>query len=405
MSKTVWIINQYASTIDTGMGGRSYYFGRELARKGHKVYLIASSFTHLLYEQPKVSEEFTFNTIEDNFSFLWVTMPKYNGAHDRRRVWNWFKFAFKLLKLPQVIKDTPDVIIYSSPSLIPFLSAERLARKTGSRLIWDIRDLWPLTLIELGNFSSKHPFIRIMQWVENKACRSSDFTISNWPYAIEYLKGKGVDSSRFLWLPNGFDMDEFQNTESLPSSLKNKLPKDKFIIGYAGTLGKANALNTLLDVAKLLKQQLNIHFVIVGDGTLRNWIKNKIKENQLDNITLIDSIHKKLIPSMLSNFDVCYVGFRKISLYRYGTSLNKISEYFMSSKPIIYSIDSPFKPVNDANAGFTVPAENPDAIVDAILKLKSMSILERNKMGQNGRKYALANHDYEKLAERLSDVL
>ena len=94
MSKTVWIINQYASTIDTGIGGRSYYIGRELARQGHKVYLIASSFTHLLYEQPKVSEEFTFNTIEDNFSFLWITMPKYNGAHDRRRVWNWFKFTF-----------------------------------------------------------------------------------------------------------------------------------------------------------------------------------------------------------------------------------------------------------------------------------------------------------------------
>mgnify|MGYP001170727409 FL=1 len=77
----------------------------------------------------------------------------------------------------------------------------------------------------------------------------------------------------------------------------------------------------------------------------------------------------------------------------------------MSSKPIIYSINSPFKPVNDANAGFTVPAENPDAIVDAILKLKSMSILERNKMGQNGRKYALENHDYGKLAKRLSDIL
>jgi glycosyltransferase involved in cell wall biosynthesis len=61
--------------------------------------------------------------------------------------------------------------------------------------------------------------------------------------------------------------------------------------------------------------------------------------------------------------------------------------------------------VSDANAGFTVPAEDPHAIVDAILKLKSMSIGERNKMGQNGRRYALENYDYEKLAKRLSDIL
>ena len=401
----IWIINQYASTLKTGIGGRSYYLGRELAKQGHKVYIIASSFTHLLREQPKVSEEFTIETIEDNFSFLWVRMPEYKGAHDKRRVWNWFKFSWKLLKLPQVIKDIPDDIIYSSPSLIPYLGAERLARRTGSKLIWDIRDLWPLTLIELGNFTRKHPFIRVMQWVENKACRTSDYVISTLPYAIEYLKEKGVDSSRFLWLPNGFDMEEFKSAELLSSNLINKLPKDKFIIGYTGTLGRANALNTILDVAKLLKHELGIHFVMVGNGTLRHWLENQIKENQLENITLIDPIHKKLIPSMLSYFDICYAGFRKTSLYRFGTSLNKLSEYFMSNRPIIFSIDSPFKPVNDANAGFTVPAEDPHAIVNAILKLKSMSISERNKMGQNGRKYALENHDYEKLAKRLSDVL
>ena len=401
----IWIINQYASTLETGWAGRTYYLGRELAKQGHKVYLVAPSFSHVLKEPPKVSEEFTIETIEDNFSFLWIRMPEYSGAHDRRRVLNWLKFAWKLLKLPKVIKDSPDDIIYSSPSLIPYLSAERLARKTGSRLIWDIRDLWPLTLIELRNFSRTHPFIRVMQWVENKACRTADFVVSNLPYAIEYLREKGVDSSRFLWLPNGFDMEEFENPELLSSNLKNQLPKDKFVIGYAGTLGRANALNTIVDAAILLKHQLGIHFVIVGGGTLSHWLENQIKENQLENITLIGPIHKKLIPSMLSYFDVCYAGFRKISLYRFGTSLNKLSEYFMSNKPILYSIDSPFKPVNDANAGFTVPAEDPHAIVDAILKLKSMSISERNKMGENGRKYALENHDYEKLAKKLSDLL
>ena len=401
----IWIINQYASTLETGWGGRTFYLGRELARQGHKVLLIAPSFSHVLRKKPEVSKEFTIESIEDNFSFMWVRTLEYSNSRDRKRVWTWFTFAWKLLKLPKLIDERPDTIIYSSPSLIPYLSVERLARKTRSRLIWDIRDLWPLTLVELGTFSKMHPFIMFMQWIENKACRNSDFVVSNLPYAIDYLKSKGVDSSKFLWLPNGFDFEEFNNIKLLPSNLKNQIPKNKFIVGYAGTLGMSNALRTIFDAANLLRYKDKIHFVIVGDGAEKNWFEEQIRLYQLENITLIGSINKKLIPSMLSYFDACYVGFRKISLYRYGTSLNKISEYFMSSKPIIYSINSPFKPVNDANAGFTVPAEDPHAVVDAILLLLNMPVSERHKMGENGRKYALENHDYAKLAKQLSGIL
>ena len=186
------IINQYASTLKTGIGGRSYYLGRELARQGHKVYLVASSFTHLLREQPKVSEEFTIETIEDNFSFLWVRMPEYTGAHHKKRVWNWFSFSFKLTKLHKVIEQKPDVVVASSPSPFVFLGAQWLAKKYKAKLAFEVRDIWPLTLIELGEYSSNNLFIRLMQWVEDKAYRDSDIVISNLNNAAEHMVMRGM---------------------------------------------------------------------------------------------------------------------------------------------------------------------------------------------------------------------
>ena len=132
------------------MGGRHYYFAKELARQGHKVYLIAAGFTHLLRMPPALKNEFTIQPILDNCNFVWIKVPEYSDAHNKKRVFNWFDFAWKLLKLPRVISDKPDAILYSSPSLIPFLRAQRLAKKFNAKLAFEVRDIWPLTLMELG---------------------------------------------------------------------------------------------------------------------------------------------------------------------------------------------------------------------------------------------------------------
>lgn len=404
-TKTFWLINQYASTPETGMGGRHYYLAKELAKQGHKVYLIAAGYTHLLRKSPCLEKGGDVQNIEEGFDFVWIKMPEYGDAHDKKRVFNWFKFGWKLLKLPGVISDKPDAILYSSPSLIPFLGANRLAKRLGAKLVWDIRDIWPLTLTELGGMSKYHPFIILHQIIEDFASKRSDFIISNWPYAIKHLVTRGADESKFMWLPNGFYSDEFINPEPLSEIVRRMIPKNKFVIGYAGTLGKANAIQSILDTAVLMKDMDSIHFVLVGGGKLEGEINQFVDNNQLSNITLIPPIPKLQIPSMLSNFDVCYVGFNNSPLYEFGNSLNKLPEYLMSGRPILYSINSTFKPVDDAKCGFTVPAEDPKAIAEAILLLKNLSLDERQKMGQNGRIYALHNYDYAKLAIKLATVL
>ena len=401
--KKIWIISQYSSTPETGIGGRHYYLARELARQGHEVHLVAASYTHLLRSCPDVDDKYHVTEV-DGFKVVWVKTPVYSNANSFRRILNWFLFSRRLGGLPKVIAGCPDTIIYSSPSLVPYLGACRLAKKLGSKLIWDVRDLWPLTFIELGGYSKWHPFVFLSNCIESFACKASDHITSNLPYAIDHLSTKGASREKFNWIPNGYCAEEQLNAEPLPDKTLREIPQDKFIVGYCGTLGTANAINVMLDVAQSTCKDESIAYLLVGEGSLRSHIQEAIKKNHLPNIVLLESIPKRQVPSMLSIFDVCYVGMKKSSLYRYGTSLNKLPEYLMSGNPIVFSADSPFKPVDDANAGITVGAEDVDGIVSAIYKLQSMSDIERRQLGENGARHVEKNYEFSKLASKLSSI-
>jgi len=403
--KTFWLINQYASTPQTGMGGRHYYFAKELARKGHKVYLITGSYSHLLrLKDREVIDAFTSSEV-NGFSYIEVKVSRYRNARSLKRIFNWFAFSWRLLRLNYFINDRPDYILYSSPSLIPYLGAYYLSRKFKVPLIWDIRDLWPLTLMKLGGMTKYNIFVVVHKLIELFAYKNSDYIVSNWPYANRYLEGLGNKKLKFLFLPNGYMEEEFDNPKMLDQYVKDQIPKEKFIVGYAGTLGKANAVNVIAEVALALRQNTEVHIVLVGDGDGVSYLNDYIKDHNLLNITIINSIEKLQIPSLLSNFDVCYVGFNKSDLYEYGSSLNKLPEYLMSGNPIIFSIDSPFKPVFEASCGFHVAAEDVDGIVTAIFELKSMTLSERKILGLNGKSYAVKNYRYAHLSQKLVNFL
>ena len=402
-SKTFWLINQYASTPETGMGGRHYYLAKELAKQGHKVYLIAAGYTHLLREPPALDKNYVIQKVSEGFDFVWIKMPHYSDAHDKKRVLNWFTFACKLLKLPKVIPEKPDAILVSSPSLFSFLGAQRLAKKFKAKLAFEVRDIWPLTLVELGGYSPKHPFIRLMQWVEDKAYRDSDVILSNLPNAVDHMVCRGMTRDKFIWIPNGFDLTELQNAEPLPDKVLASLPKDKFIVGYTGTMGVANALHSFVAAADLLKYDHEIAFVIVGGGKEKLRLVEETKA--LKNVHFLESIPKQQVQSMLFVFDACYIGWKDESIYRFGIAPNKLPEYMMSSKLIIHSYSCRYDYVDKANAGISIPAENPGKIKDAILKIKAMTPAQIKKIGDNVREDALKNHDYSVLASKLAEVL
>jgi len=186
--------------------------------------------------------------------------------------------------------------------------------------------------------------------------------------------------------------------EPLPKEIELKVPKEKFVVGYTGTVGIANALKYLLEAAKNLQDNRDIVFVIVGDGKEKPNLEKQY--GNLENIIFIEPIKKSQVQSMLELFDVCYIGWNKENIYKYGISANKLFDYMYSAKPIVHSYSGKSDIVELSKCGITVEATNTLAIKDAILEFYSMSKEQREVIGYRGKEYVLNYFTYEKLADK-----
>lgn len=399
----IWLINHYASTPSTGMGGRHHYFAKELAGMGHKVTLIAARNHHLLREGLDTSALPAEEEIS-GYRFLRLDVPRYAHAHDKRRTLAWAIFAARLWKIRVKPEERPDVVLYSSPQLLGFLGAERFARRYGARLVFEVRDIWPLTLVEIGGFSPRHPVIRFFQWIEDRAYARADKVVSNLPGAVDHMVVRGMERAKFKWVSNGIALDEMKSPEPLSPSIAASIPASGLRVAYTGTLGEANSLDTLLEAASLVRD-LPLTIILVGQGRNRSTLEARRDELKLDNILFLGPVSKAQVQSVLDLTDVAYLGWRNTELYRWGISANKIPEYMYSEKPILHAYSGSHDPVAKYHAGITVKAENPIEIAAAIRRFHDMSAEARAAMGKNGRIGAENEYDYTKLSLRLEEVL
>lgn len=388
---------------------RPYYLAREWVKNGHNVRIVAASESHLRQQKPSLNGKITFENIED-IDYVWLKTPSYN-ENGINRVINLLSFAKSLFFWHKLFLSdfTPDLVIASSPHPFIIRGAKRIANLNKAKLIFEVRDLWPLTLIELGGMKPSHPFVALMQMEEKYAYKHSDYVVSLLPNAIEHMKLYGMSANKFIYIPNGVQLDDWNNTttpllKGIDEHLNKLRQEFDLLIGFAGTHGVANALNYLVDAASLLTKE-SIGFVLIGYGTEKNNLKRQVKEKKLHNVFFIDPVRKNMIPSFLNQMDILYLGWNKSPIYRFGISANKIFEYMMAAKPIVHSVEAGNDPVAESGCGISCKAENAKDIAKAIIRLKNMSEEERKAMGTKGKEYVTRNHDYKKLAEQFIDAI
>jgi len=404
MNKNIWIINQYAGSPYYGMNYRSYYLAKEFVKQGHDVTIFAGSYSHLFTHLPKTEGMFTKEVI-DGINYTWVKTPKYKSSKSIGRVWSMLVFMFKLFFVNIFKYEKPDSIIVSSLSIFPVLNAFIWSKIFKIEFIFEVRDIWPLTLIEVGGISKYHPLVIFLSWFEKLGYKKAKYVVSVLPYAKEHMINHGMQEDKFRYIPNGINLDEVENYEEISNDIKKYLPKNKFIIGYVGTIGIANALDYFVEAARLLKKNEDIHFVLVGKGGELERLKKYCKDYELLNVTFINPIPKVQVQSILKLFDVCYLGWHNKDIYRYGVSANKIFDYMYSAKPILHSISTKNDIIEHAKCGLTIESEDSKVIRKAILALSLENISKLDKMGQNGKEYVLKYHNYNALSKKYIDLL
>jgi glycosyltransferase involved in cell wall biosynthesis len=397
----VWIVNQYTGSPRHGMEYRHYHLARALGERGHRVVVISGSRSHLFTRPPDVSRPFTLQPI-DGVSYCWVALPPYERAISVGRVVNMAAFAAALECLPTRRLPRPDAILVSSPSLFPVPVASRWARRFGARLAFEVRDIWPLTLRELGGLSARHPLIALMQRIEDYGYRAADRVVSVLPAAEGHMVARGMDPAKFNYLPNGIDLDGAVTPGGPPDVVRAAIRPDLFTVGFVGTLGRANVLETLIDAARLLDPGA-VQIVIVGHGAEREQLMARAAGAR--NVAFVGPVPKREVGAAIALFDACYVGFRRSPLYRFGVSPNKLYEYMAAGRPVMFAADAANQPVREADCGRTVAPEDPAALADAIRSLAASSEAERARLGANARAYVERHHDYGRLAAELARIL
>jgi glycosyltransferase involved in cell wall biosynthesis len=401
----ILLINHYAGSVRHGMEYRPYYLAREWVRLGHRVTIVASSESHVRTQAPSMAGAPRLMETIDGIDYLWLATPPYRG-NGLARVRNMAAFVLRLRKVGTELAAQlqPDVVIASSTYPLDIWPAHRIARLAGARLLFEVHDLWPLSPMELGGHTRWHPFIMLLQAAENFACRRADAIVSILPRVREHLEAHGMAPSKLHLVPNGVDPAEWEaQTSALPDPLDGALRAlrrdGKFVVGYAGTHGIANALETLLEAAARLRGQ-PVAFVLVGAGPDKPALVRQAALLGLDNVHFFDPVPKAQVPALLRNVDLAYIGWRRQPLYRFGISPNKLIDYMMAARPILHAVEAGNDPVAEAGCGLTVAPEDPQAVADGILHLLALAPECRTALGQRGRRYALAHHTYPVLGRR-----
>ncbi len=405
-------LNHYAGAPQYGMEFRPYYLAREWVRAGHRVRIVAADFSHVRACQPTPRPRRRswlkghWHETMDGIDYQWFVTSAYQG-NGIARVFNIVTFLARLaMNIKHIAREfKPDVVIASSTYPMDIWPAIRLARKSRAKLVFEVHDLWPLSLIEIAGMSPRHPFVRVCQWAENTAYRTADLVVSILPNIASHAYNKGLESTRLALVPNGTSIDEWSHSstqvlrDDVCTAITAARAADHTVIAYAGSHGLPNALDTLLDAALLLREE-PVSFILVGDGHERKRLQARVEKEGLVRVRLFAPIPKAQIPVLLARVDAAYLGAPRCSIYRFGMSTNKMIDYMMAGVPIIYAVEAGNDPITEAGCGLTVSAENGPALADAIRQLMHLSVEQRQLMGDNGKRYALANHMYASLARK-----
>lgn len=398
-----WIVNQYALPPSQSGGTRHYSLARALRSQGIVAEVFCSSRNYL--SGARISEAGTTRCDGVDFTFLETGGSSVVGRRSSRfAAMMGFRRSFRQAARRRA--DAPDIIIGSSPSLIGAEGALEEARRRTVPFVLEVRDLWPLTLVEVGGYPSWHPAVLLFGWLERRLYRQADHIVTLLPNAAEHIAARCSRRGPVTWIPNGIDLRLVGDPARAPGRSAPWPEDGAFVLMYAGAHGPANALDAVLDTMAVLERRHPGRFrlVLVGDGHEKARLRQRAEREALP-IVFLDPVPKAEVYRLLARADALVMNIPAIGLYQAGTSPNKLFDYLAAGRPVLAGTSGADDLVARAGGGISVAGNDPGALAGAAERLAALSPAERDAMGARARAFVEANHDIERLAERYADVL
>jgi glycosyltransferase involved in cell wall biosynthesis len=412
----IWIFNHYAITPAYPGGTRHFELGRSLAARGHRVALFASNFIHMNFNHVPLDNGKDYKIEEfENLRFIWVKTRAYRRNNlDRFR--NMLDYSGGIRRVSRELEgagvlEKPDIIIGSTVHPFAAQAASKMAVRRRVPFIYEIRDLWPQSFIDMGIWSPGGWQSRLFRNIEARTVGRADRIIALSPRTAAYLgEAYKYPSGDIAYIPNGVytgeDRAEIAGTAGAGGTLEalRRIKADgRFLVLFSGSLIATNKLDTIIEAAERLKNSADrIAVALIGKGQEEDRYRVLIEKKKLENITIHPPVKKEQVAAMLREADTLILNQGNV---QWGSS-NKLYDYMASGRPIISGVHAKHNDiVSEIGGGQSVPPENPEALADAVSRMEQMNAGEREEMGRRNMEYVKKHHDWEVLSQRLLELV
>lgn len=405
--KVIWLVNEY--NFPDYERSRQTNLCRLLDERGYDAYIISGSSMNKSVE----------NKINDNRKLVFVQTPEAKGymvktsnySKTYERVLVAIQFQHRLWKLRDQLPK-PDVIVSDFAGLFGNVFL-KWKKKYGTKVIYDILDLWPEGFVDLGYIKKDSVIAKMLYGMEHKSYREADGIIFSMQGGRDYIIDKGwsmevggdVDTSDIGYLNNGVNLEKVDSQKNEYILDDPDLDSDQFKVIYLGSISVANGLNVLVETAKVLQERENDKVIILvyGYGNQEEKLKKMAADYGLKNIKFKGALDYRYGLNVLSRGDLNIFTFRDSPLWKYGVSPNKLFMYFASGKPVLSMIIPKYDLVEEKKAGISVE-NDPEIVADAIERFCRMEKEEYEEYCRNARATA-EEYDYKNLVQVLIDKI
>jgi glycosyltransferase involved in cell wall biosynthesis len=336
-------------------------------------------------------------------TWLWP-LPN-RKAHERMRNYASFCVSAALTGLGI---ERPDVIIATSPQLLVGLSGWWLAAWKRTPFVFEVRDLWPESLVAVGAGDENSLLHRALAAIAGFLYKRATHIVVVTPAFKDHLvRVWKVAAEKISLVANGVETEMFAplTPESDARTRADLKAEGKFLVCYSGTMGIAHGLDTLLDAASQLRGPApSVQFVLVGEGADKQRVVDLARQRDLTNVTFLEQRPREQIPALISASDACLVLLKKTDVFK-TVIPTKMLEFMSCARPVILGVDGQAREImEEARAGIVIEPENATELAEAIRSLAADT--ERGRLlGSNGRAYIQAKFSRRRTAEDYIEVL
>lgn len=335
----------------------------------------------------------------DGVRVLRLPLYPYHGRSGALRAMNFLSFAMSALLLSPLLCGSADILYVYHPPLTVGMPAWGISLLRGVPFVYDIKDMWPETLQATGMMRSKIVYSILDLFAKFIYTRAAAIVVPS-PGFRRNLMAKGVAANKIYIIPNWADEKIYQPVPPDSALAKEYGLAGRFNVIYAGNLGLAQALDTVVEAAQQLSDLPEIQFVFIGDGVDETRLRQRVIAHKVKNVRFLGRQPAERIPYFLALADVLLVHLKRDPLFEI-TIPSKTLAYMACGRPILMAVaGDAAEVIRNAGAGLVCAPQDPKALANTVRTFYMMPAVERERMGQAGREAFLKHYTRHALMDQ-----